>query len=1470
MIRRILISLLFVSAVCQTLHGQQTEIRFHNLSVTQGLSHSHVSVCVEDSLGFLWFGTQDGLNRYDGYGFRNYYMGDDRRTPSDSWIERLYVDSHNQIWIWYNVEGLERFDPSTDSFHRYEADSLKPGSISGTSYVSRLSLNYNNFFEDSEGTLWIGTDRGLNKYNREEDTFIPFRHDPKDPRSLSDDGIVTIAEDLRGNLWIGTSNGLNLLNRETGEVHRFISLKESESGLNDNSITFIHCHQDGSVWVGTAYGGLNIIEDPYAEDLKVHHLITQPLNPNHHPVIYNVLRTSSGEMLVATHHGLIRIYKEENGYREELIPETRGVRIFHCMEDSKGNTWVSSFHDHDKSLFRMSPDLQSIEWFSFNEWAPFVFEGKKVLCLHESRNGLIWIGTENDGVYMVDLNAQKFRTIDNYPERGLFISDKDVYSIYENEEQQLYIGTKTKVNRIDLRDSTTQHLNNRYNTKNSLTYEYSNELPANIIGVIKEQADGKIWMGSFDYKLSLYDPRTGQFLNFHINDNDPASFQIWTIRSICISSDDRVYVGGGNMGLGRLREDNHSFEYFPVVATGDPEGTNDSQIQYIYEDSDGIIWVGTMGSGLNRFDPSTGLFEHFVNDPSDKTSLSNNRIRCIFEPEIHGEDILWIGTNNGGLNRFDKKSRSFTSYTIGDGLPSNTVHGILEDDLGDLWLSTNRGLVQFDPVHGGMTIYTEEDGLIGNEFNQGAFFKNREGIIYFGGTNGVTYFHPDEIDEKPLYETPVILTSMSISGNRVLPGDTVNERVILERSISFTHEINLSNKDKFVSFDFVSLAYAAPKKVKYRYMLEGFDDGWHEVDASHRYVSYSNLPIGTYKLMIEGTNSDGNYSDHHTGVVIHVLPPFWNTTWFKLLLVAVILVLIIIIIQVRTQILNSQKLNLEKEVKAQTRDLKNANLMLGEHNDEIREMAKKLHESDQMKLRFFTNISHEFRTPLTLIMGPTEQLLNSEAINSQPADREMLEMIYRNEQRLYKLINQLLEIRTVETGNLKLAVAEDDIVSYMKSIHQLFKPYAERRGIDFRFRTQHNSILIHFDSDKIEKIFYNLLSNAFKHTPLNGSVELSMDKVEEEGIGWLKMTVADSGPGIGEKHLEHIFDRFYQITDKYQSGGASSGIGLSLCKDLVERHYGTIDVFAEEGVGTQFEVRIRVDREIYRPEEILTGYESDLDTEYIQTMLEFEHDAGQTVGDLSVDKTRYSILVVEDNLDMQKLLYNELSDLYNVFLAGNGEEGLLVSKQDMPDLIVSDYMMPEMDGLEFCQAIKNDALTSHIPFVLLTAKSGTESQISGLELGADDYITKPFNMDVLKLKLRNILESTKQLAEKFSSESDYIPENIEITQINKGFLEKLVKLVEDNIDNGELSGDLLARELGMSKGYLYKKLRSLTGLTVNLFIRSIRLKLAARLLNQGDYNITEVAYSVGFTNPKYFSTCFREMFKVTPREYQKR
>jgi signal transduction histidine kinase/CheY-like chemotaxis protein len=727
--------------------------------------------------------------------------------------------------------------------------------------------------------------------------------------------------------------------------------------------------------------------------------------------------------------------------------------------------------------------------------------------------------------------------------------------------------------------------------------------------------------------------------------------------------------------------------------------------------------------------------------------------------------------------------------------------------------------------------------------------------------------------------------------------DTLGKRILIRKNIQFLNEIVLTHKDRIFSLEFSSLHFISPGKSLFKYQLEGFEDEPTVVDAAKRFASYTNIPTGEYTFKVWATNSDGKWSPQPASLNIIVMPAYWERMWFRIILISLVLIIFTALLMIRTRILHRQKEKLKRIVDDRTIELKKANLDLESHQqeiikqnekiasqrdnlkeqyeklekqkDEIQQMADRLHAADELKLSFFTNISHEFRTPLTLILGPTEKLLEKDSYSDTQKVRETLSLIYKNEKRLFRLMNQLLELRKIETGALRLKIREDDIIPFILSIMELFQGMARKNNINFSFIPETDTLKFHFDADKIEKTIFNLLSNAFNHTPGGGAITVLIEPVEADSKSWIKISVTDTGTGIPAKHLPHIFDRFYQLSSRSETGQISSGIGLSLCKDMIERHKGKIYVISEEGKGTTFEILLPVCIDCYEKDDFDEEQDSSNLLMYSRSMLEFESpvENTKTEGYLSPALDTSRILIIEDNEDMLKYLADELSSDYQVNIASNGMDGLKMVQTQVPDLIICDIMMPVMDGYELCNHVKTNELTSHIPVILLTAKSSEEYLILGLKYGADDYITKPFNPGILKLRIHNILENRIHLSKKFRSELDSIPANIKLSEIDQGFLEKLVKIIEDNIDDSNINGDRLASDLGVSKGNLYKKLKALTGLTVNIFIRNIRLKIAAKLLRKGNYNISEVAYAVGFNNPKYFSTCFSELFDMSPKEY---
>ncbi|MFA9389618.1 MAG: two-component regulator propeller domain-containing protein [Prolixibacteraceae bacterium] len=1483
--------LVFYIIVLTSFHSYSASIQFQNLGIDDGLSQSLVSSMVEDDLGFLWFGTQEGLNRYDGYNFKKYYAGNSNRNPSRNWINHLYKDRSGQIWIVYQGAGLDRFDPQKEYFYKYDVNEKQAGAISSTSFSIPHLSESEPFFEDHKNNLWIGTENGLNLFNRETNSFTTFHPE----NSISNIPITAINEDNNGKLWIGTNHGLNILDPETKIMRPIYSDPGEKNFVSDTIVTFIHISSNNTIWVGTLHNGIFVIENPLSDQCKISNYLYHSGNPNLDPSVFNIYHATSGKLIVGTLAGPAYFTSDTIANAPILFPELKTLRLNLIEEDQKSNIWMGS--RNEETIIRINgDDYSDITSYRLGEENKYNQLGQSILFIKKSKNGLLWVSKQKDGIYKLDVFAKEFNSIDANPNKKIHLSNPEVYSIYEDmEREKLYIGTHYQLNVLDKKTNKIKTFGQTGGTLMGVDYQYSKNIPFVLIGAMEPDKKGNIWIGSFDYKTSLYNPETNTFLNFHQNDANPTSFLMWSLRDILVTSTNQVYFGGTNQGLCKLLEDGKSFKYYPV--NGDHTGTNADWINVLKEGSNGKIWIGTIANGLNVFNPTDESFEYFTHNEKDATSLSDNNVRSILEPKIFGDDILWIGTENG-LNKFDKKTGTFQNFIGKSQLLNISIIGILEDNKGRLWMSSNKGIVYFDPITETSRLYTKDDGLIDTEFNEGAYFKNDKGILYFGGLNGLNYFDPNDITLNP-FESESIITDFKLFNKSVLPDDSINNRVLLDKSISYTKTITLSHKDKIFSFEFTSLHMVSPQKLKFKYMLEGFENEWNEVDGTQRFANYTNIPSGKYTFKVLSCNNDGNWSNNPAQLSITIKPPFYETKWFIISVFILIVGLTNLFVQLRLRMLQRQKEELQEKVEKRTKQLSDVNSQLKIHQNEIinqneqiaeqnkdlstqnqlleiqkveiQNISEKLHESHQMKLKFFTNISHEFKTPLTLIMGPTEKLLEQNNYDDSKEVKGYLKLMHRNEKRLFRLINQLLEINRIEASTLKLSTKLGDIVSFTSDIYELFIPMADKRDIDFQFHTDQESFVTLFDADKIEKILYNLLSNAFKFTPIGNILSLTID-TQKEILGQKAITfkVFNQGKPIAPEYIEHIFDRFYQISEKSDSGQISTGIGLSLCHDLVKAHKGEIELMSSEQQGTTFIIKIPINHPDYETlEQSLIPQKGDYSFDYMKSMIDnpdFYENGEQSDEDGLLPK-KQKLLIVEDNDDMLNFLANEFKQEYDVITAVNGEEGINLAKEYLPDLIISDIMMPVKDGLELCNQLKNDQLTSHIPIFLLTAKSEIENQISGLKSKADDYIVKPFSPQALRLKIENLLETRSKLASKFTSQLEVIPENINISEIDHGFLEKFVAYVETNMSDLELSGDVMARELCISKGNLYKKLKSLTGMTVNIFIRTIRLKTAAKLLRNGNYGISDVAYSVGFSNPKYFSTCFSELFGISPKEY---
>ncbi|HEY8937827.1 MAG TPA: response regulator, partial [Cyclobacteriaceae bacterium] len=844
------------------------------------------------------------------------------------------------------------------------------------------------------------------------------------------------------------------------------------------------------------------------------------------------------------------------------------------------------------------------------------------------------------------------------------------------------------------------------------------------------------------------------------------------------------------------------------------------------------------GSGLFRATVKNGTWQlkQFKHNESDNTTLVNDFINSIYEDHAGS---MWIGTE-GGLVLFDRRTEKFSLSIPEDGLTNNVIVSMLEDDDGKLWLAHWNGLSVFDPTgKRNIVNYNQHDRIQGGFYYNNVCFKNDDGLLFFGGSNGFNIIDSKTIDQNPIL--PKIVVEDFQIFNRTVPfGEPFNGRVILDKAFDEMEKIVLKYYENSISFEFSALDFAAPEKIRYAYKLEGFDANWNYTNSSRRYANYTNLKQGDYRLLVKATNTEGIWNEKITRVGIEILPPWWKTIWAG---IAYFIIFVIALYVFRRLVL--MRVNFMHELKVE------------------RMQRDNLEKLNKAKLQFFTNVSHEFRTPLTLILGPAQNLLDS--FEGGKAVRDQILSINNNAQRLLRLVNQLLDFRKTESGNMKLEVAEGNMVKFIKEIKLSFDPLAEQMKIDFSISSSSNIIKAWFDRDQFEKIMFNLLSNAFKNTPGGGNISIRINENKES----LTIIVEDNGKGIKVEHFESIFQSFFSYDEEHHHTG--TGIGLALTKSLIEMHHGEIRVESEEHVYTRFILTMPLGNKHFDQSELIHEIK-DIELAENYQMLASER-AFNGSSDISTNhdgiEVLPKVLIVEDNAEVRAYIKSIFYGKYKILEAEEGKEGLNVVLEEIPDLVISDVMMPIMDGITLCKEIKSNMKTSHIPVILLTARTSLIFKVEGLEMGADDYVTKPFNPKVLELKVRNIMRTHEVMRNLFRDNKllTIEPKRVTLNSSDERFVQQALESIEKNMSNAEYSVEDLGVDVGMSRMQLYRKLKALTGQSANEFIRTIRLKRAAQLLEQNQLTIAEVTYEVGFVDLQYFRECFKKLFSLTPSEY---
>ncbi len=1376
------------------MHAQQTGTLFNHYNIHNGLIMNHVEYIHIDMDGFVWLGTAAGLQRFDGYEFRDYtFDPGDTSSISDNFISTIFEDDSANLWVGTSANGLNVYNKKLETFLSFRYDTAKPNSLASNKILRGSQV----ITQDSDGHVWVNTVEGLNRID------------------LRDFSIESFYGDFSGQLVFDGSESAIWI---AGDQLKKFNLKSSKLSYYDSGpINSIILDSDGNLWLGTKSSA----------------------------VIYN---RSTNELIP------FKKYLENEGYLDWNNEILSGEAISNFYEDYRENIWFS-VRDRLVKLDREQKKIDLLAHEPGNENSPI---GTSISGIYGNKSGVIWISYLNQGVSKVNINLKKFNTYRKIPGDPNSLSGNAIRSVYMDKNKYLWIGTYDNgLNRITPHTETISHFRTDPGNPGSIVSNY--------ITALHVDNKKRLWVGSYDeglcYADDIYHPGQLEFtshelftdIEIHEFTEDPAG-RIW------ISTDNGFFI---------YDHRDNVFRHY-----GDLENqlqlVKDLNIQSVVFQPPNQFWMATWNSGLCR------LFIHsdtILSQQSGRDSIIiqdamvdqfNTRIDNKFITIHRSNDgDLWLGSYLNGLIRITETAGGleFLKYDKSAGAPNNSVYGIASDSLGNLWISTIDGLGRFDPELEEFRNYDMSDGLQSRSFIWDASFKGQDGRLFFGGINGLNVFYPQDIVDH-LDLPKVFISKLIINNKDVRIGDAFRGNVILIKDIRYTEEITLTQRESVFSLEFTAMDNINPMEVLYRYKLEGFDEDWIQTTAAERSVRYTNLNADTYIFNVKASNSDGVWNEVPATLKIIILGPWWKSWWAIIIyscLFALLLVTFRKFILVRAQLIHEAKL---------------------EHLE--REKSEEMH---QMKLRFFTSIAHEFRTPLTLILGPLQKIISS--LENDARFMRQIITIKRNSDRLFRLIDQIIEFRKIETNKIKLYARQGDVVTFLMELVDSFEEIACQRKVTLDFHSDMESCIIWFDENKLDKIIYNLLSNAFKFTPDKGCIKVvlsSSSSNQSDEIGenpeagvpakFLEIKIEDNGIGIAENDLDHIFDRYYRVENPDSFVQTGSGIGLSLAKELTELHRGQIHVSSKLGKGTSFTLRLPYGKEHLSDEEIVSrvGKEPEMAFSLKQFALTDEHEYfvkyEPAYPQLDLGE-RPLLLIVDDDQELRTFIKDNFNSDYIVIEAENGLEGFDMAMKNNPDIIITDIMMPVIDGIELCTKLKTNIKTSHIPIILLTAKAGIESKIEGLDSGADAYIAKPFTLKLIEVQISNILENRKNLRKKFSKELVLQPSEIAITSLDEKFLQKAINTVEEHMSDTEFSVDSFNKEIGMSRSRMHRKIKALTAQSTSEFIRTIRLKRATSMLEKSQMPVEEIAYAVGFNSTAYFTKCFKIQFGKTPSDYMK-
>jgi ligand-binding sensor domain-containing protein/signal transduction histidine kinase/DNA-binding NarL/FixJ family response regulator len=1312
--------------------------------------------------------------------------------------------------------------------------------------MTRNGLSQNSIFaiaQDSRGFMWYGSRFGLNRYDGHG--FRLYKSIASDSTTLSDDYILSIYCDAQKTLWVGTSNGLNKFNPILnsferiylpGGVHAITCIYQDKSGklwagsskglyqlrdrdhnvfvpawktgipgnITATEILSLFEDDQGQLWIGTNKGLACIAKNRGAVKLFTSNNNNNSISDN---AVTAIVQDKQQNLWFGTETGGLNLFqKKDQSFTRFQHTEGTGGGIVHnairkMIIDRHGELWIGT----QEGLSILQPQSRTFRSFQHRKANNQSLNQNSIYSLYEDRNGSVWIGTYYGGVNVRYAFATNFKTW-QYDEKQPGLNHNVISSIVSDQDDNLWIGTE---------GGGLSHFNK--NTKAFRAYNYSHgdagSLGSNLVKILYRDKENHLWIGTHGGDLNLFNPANQHFVHYRTQGEKGSSTRS-EIVALLEDHKGALWVGS-QTGLKIFKKSGAELSPSPQIPA--VKNLSSKNIKVLFEDSRKNIWIATT-AGLYQYIPGAASLLYFkLSQGSNSVNNNANYINCIQEDS---KGNIWVGLYYGGLSKYELQFKTFRKpYTVKDGLANNNVLGILEDGQQQLWISTSNGLSKFDPQRHVFQTYTTSDGLSSDEFNYNSFFKATDGTMYFGGFNGLTYFQPEEIG-KNSFKAPMVFTGLRLFNE---PIGIRSREQLLDRDIGFTKKLVFKHDQNIFSIEFALLNYIKAGKNKYAYKLEGINEEW--IESHTPAATYTNLPAGSYTFLVKGANNDGVWSSP-IQMQIEISPPLWKT-WWAYGLYAVLLAVVIFFI---------------------TRFFY------------LRGLLRKDEELHQIKLNFFTNISHEIRTHLTLIMAPVEKLMDNQ---KDPKAIEQLKGIKNNADRLLKLVSELMDFRKADTKNLKLKVAQYDLVPFIQDIYNSFKELSVKKQIGFTFEHPGQTVLLYFDSEQLEKVFFNLLSNAFKFTPDHGKITIVVYQQAEE----VQVHIVDTGRGISPEYLDQLFVNYFQVDD-HSIQNTGYGIGLALSRHIIELHKGKIEVKSETARGQQhghtcFNICLRSGKQHFS-EDQLRAQPHPLKP-FIIPLIESEPTSDLEIAPKSTKD--YTIQIVEDHTGLQQLIRESLEQDYHILLSSNGKQGWDMAVSEIPDLIISDVMMPEMDGFTLCDQLKKDERTDHIPVLLLTAKTEQNDQITGLSRGADVYLTKPFSVKVLQLQVHNLMQAREKLRRKYSKGFIPEPNPLEPDQAGEQFLSRMVLLIEQHMEDEDFGVEMLAEKTGMSLPVLYKKLKALTGLSVNDFSKTIRLKKAAQLLLQKKYTVYEVGYMVGFSDRKYFSREFKKQFGKTPTDY---